>query len=303
MSGQVNSISSPYGKQEPLGRLALEGVTVRFGEVPALDDVSIIVEPGERLAVIGASGAGKSTLFRTLTRSVALSSGRVTVGERNLYALSKKELNGVRRCVGTIYQAYNLVPQLPAGVNAALGEVGGMGAWGTLRTFLAGPDTALASRVADALDRMDLRDKAHIRTADLSGGQQQRVAVARLLVQRPNLILADEPFAAVDPVTTERVMEALLELNGEGATLLVNLHDVRMARRFPRVVALREGRGAFDGPPERLTEERLSRIYAANQHATAASSTGASPKPRDYVCPRTEEPGRLIEGRDGISAH
>ena len=295
----MNLISSPYNKQESLGRLGLEGVTVRFGEVPALDDVSIVVDPGERLAVIGASGAGKSTLFRTLTRSVALSSGRVSVGERNLYALSKKELKGVRQYVGTIYQAYNLVPQLPAGVNAALGEVGGMGAWGTLRTFLTGPDTALTSRVAAALDRVDLRDKAHIRTADLSGGQQQRVAVARLLVQRPLLILADEPFTAVDPVTTERVMEALLELNGEGATLLVNLHDVEIARRFPRVVALREGRVVFDGSPERLTDESLSRIYAGDPYGTAASSVD----PQDDVRPHGEDPVRLVEGRDGVSAH
>src|SRR5215211_1348099 len=299
MSGQVNSISSPYGKQEPLGRLALEGVTVCFGEVPALDDVSIIVEPGERLAVIGASGAGKSTLFRTLTRSVALSSGRVTVGERNLYALSKKELNGVRRCVGTIYQAYNLVPQLPAGVNAVLGEVGGMGAWGTLRTFLAGPDTALASRVADALDRMDLRDKAHIRTADLSGGQQQRVAVARLLVQRPDLILADEPFAAVDPITTERVLETLLHLNSEGATLVLNLHDVEIARRLPRVVALREGKVVFDGPPEGLTEDELANIYAGDPRREESSRNPDPPFARHG----NEGAIRLTEGRDGVSSH
>lgn len=295
----MNLISSPYSKQEPLGRLGLEGVTVRFGEVSALDGVSIVVEPGERLAVIGASGAGKSTLFRTLTRSVVLSSGRVTVGERNLYALSKKELKGVRRCVGTIYQAYNLVPQLPAGVNAVLSEVGGMGAWGTLRTFLIGPNSALASRVAGALDRVDLRDKTHIRTADLSGGQQQRVAVARLLVQRPGLILADEPFAAVDPVTTERVMEALLELNGEGATLLVNLHDVEIARRFPRVVALREGRVAFDDSPERLTNESLSRIYAGDPYGTVASSVD----PQNHVRPHGEGSIRLMEGRDGVSSH
>ncbi|MDQ3891866.1 MAG: ATP-binding cassette domain-containing protein [Actinomycetota bacterium] len=295
----MNLISSPYSKQEPLGRLGLEGVTVRFGEVSALDGVSIVIEPGERLAVIGASGAGKSTLFRTLTRSVVLSSGRVTVGERNLYALSKKELKYVRRCVGTIYQAYNLVPQLSAGVNAALGEVGSMGAWGTLRTFLIGPDPTLTSRVAAALDRVDLRDKARFRTADLSGGQQQRVAVARLLVQQPLLILADEPFAAVDPVTTERVMEALLELNGEGATLLVNLHDVEIARRFPRVVALREGRVVFDGSPERLTNDNLSQIYAGDPYGTVASSVD----PQNHVRPHGEGPIRLMEGRDGVSSH
>jgi phosphonate transport system ATP-binding protein len=296
----VNLISSAHSKQRPLGRLVLEDVTVRFGEAPALEGVTITAEPGERLAVIGASGAGKSTLFRTLTRSVALRSGRVTVGERDLYALSKKELKGVQRCVGTIYQAYNLVPQLPAGVNAALGEVGDMGIWGTLRAFLAGPDAALSSRVAGALDRVGLEDKARVRTANLSGGQQQRVAVARLLVQRPGLILADEPFAAVDPVTTGRVMKALFELNDEGATLLVNLHDVSIARRFPRIVALREGRVVFDGPAEQLTEDNLSQIYAGDPYGTAA---GASPEAQDDVHRRTEDPVRLLEGRDGVSSH
>jgi phosphonate transport system ATP-binding protein len=295
----VNLISSPHSKQRPLGRLALEDVTVRFGETPALEDVTIEAEPGERLAVIGASGAGKSTLFRTLTRSVALSSGRVAVGGRDLYALSKKELKDVQRCIGTIYQAYNLVPQLPAGVNAALGEVGDMGVWGTLHTFLVGLDAALASRVVDALDRVGVKDKARVRTANLSGGQQQRVAVARLLVQRPGLILADEPFASVDPVTTERVMEALLELNGEGATLLVNLHDVQIARRFPRVVALREGRVVFDGSPDPLTDEILSQIYAGDPYGTAASSAD----PQNDARTRGEDPVRLMEGRDGVSAH
>ena len=295
-----NLTSSPRNREKPLGRLALEGVAVRFGETPALEDVSIEVEPGERLAVIGASGAGKSTLFRVLTRSVALSGGRVVVGERDLYKLSKKDLKGVQRRVGTIYQAYNLVPQLSAGVNAVLGEVGGMGRLKTFRTFLAGPDAVLASRVADALERVGLEDKARARTADLSGGQQQRVAVARLLVQQPDLILADEPFAAVDPVTTGRVMKALFELNDEGATLLVNLHDVRIARRFPRIVALREGRVVFDGPAEQLTEDNLSRIYAGDPYGTAA---GASPEAQDDVRRGREDPVRLLEGRDGVSSH
>ncbi len=294
-------ISSPRSKKEtPLGRLALEDVTVRFGKSPALEDFTIEVEPGERLAVIGASGAGKSTLFRVLTRSVALAKGHIAVGERDLYALSKKELKGVRRRIGTIYQAYNLVPQLPAGVNAALGEVGGMSSLKTLRTFLAGPDVALAQRIEETLDRVGLAGRARTRTADLSGGQQQRVAVARLLVQRPDLILADEPFAAVDPVTTERVIGTLFELNDEGATLLVNLHDVSIARRFPRIIALREGRTVFDGSPEQLTEERLSRIYAGDPYGTAAEQDYED---QDNVRRHVEDPVRLMEGRDGISAH
>jgi len=275
---------------------ALQDVAVSFRGAAALDGVTLAVEPGECLAVIGASGAGKTTLFRVLTRSVALTDGKVTVGRRDLYTLSKGELKGLRRRIGSIYQAYNLVPQLPAGVNAALGEVGGMGARATLRTFLVGPNRTLAARVADALDRVGVEEKARARTADLSGGQQQRVAVARLLVQRPELVLADEPFAAVDPVTTERVFEALMELNHEGATLLVNLHDVVLARRFPRVVALREGKIAYNGPPEKLSGETLNEIYAGDDpHREAARPEPADERPKDPIS--------LTEGRDGVSSH
>ena len=278
------------------GGFALQDVAVSFRGVAALSGVTLAVESGESLAVIGASGAGKTTLFRVLTRGVALTGGKVTVGGRDLYTLSKKELKAVRRTVGSIYQAYNLVPQLPVGVNAALGEVGEMGVLGTLRTFLTGPDPALSSRVTEALSRVGLEEKVRARTIDLSGGQQQRVAVARLLVQRPNLVLADEPFAAVDPVTTERVFEALLELNREGAALLVNLHDVELARRFPRLVALRKGRVVFDGSPEQLSEEALHDIYAGDDPYKEV----AHPEPVDK---RPTQPISLAEGRDGVSSH
>jgi len=278
------------------GGFALQDVAVSFRGVAALSGVTLAVESGESLAVIGASGAGKTTLFRVLTRGVALTGGKVTVGGRDLYNLSKKELKAVRRTVGSIYQAYNLVPQLPVGVNAALGEVGEMGVLGTLRTFLTGPDPALSSRVTKALARVGLEEKVRARTIDLSGGQQQRVAVARLLVQRPNLVLADEPFAAVDPVTTERVFEALLELNREGAALLVNLHDVELARRFPRLVALRKGRVVFDGSPEQLSEEALHDIYAGDDPYKEV----AHPEPVDK---RPTQPISLAEGRDGVSSH
>lgn len=274
--------------------LALDNVGVSFGDRAALDGVTLSVTPGEKVAVIGASGAGKSTLFRALTRSVALGSGSVGMGGRDLYALSTRELGTVRRQVGTIYQAYNLVPELSAGMNVALGEVGGMGRLATLRTLLLGPGTGLSRRVKGALERVGLGDRVRTRTADLSGGQQQRVAVARLLVQGPGLILADEPFAAVDPVTAERVMEALLELNNGGATLLVNLHDVAVARTFPRIVALREGRVAFDGGPKELTDSLLAKVYEGDE--------GRVEKEEEHG-PRRREPVRVAEGRDGVSAH
>jgi phosphonate transport system ATP-binding protein len=179
--------------------ILLEDVSVGFDNVTTLSGVTLEIEAGEQLAVIGASGAGKSTPFRVLTRSVALGSGRVIVDGHDLYTLSRRRLVELRQSIGTVYQAYNLVPQLSAGANASLGEAGGMGGLGTLRAFFAGPDAGRSKRARAALEEIGLGDKTGVRTADLSGGQQQRVAVARLLVQRPDLILADEPFAAVDP--------------------------------------------------------------------------------------------------------
>ncbi|CAN5698814.1 phosphonate ABC transporter ATP-binding protein [soil metagenome] len=279
--------------------ISLRDVSVGFDGVAALSSVTLGVEAGEQLAVIGASGAGKSTLFRALTRNVPLGGGLVTVAGEDLYALSRRRLNELRRRIGTIYQAYNLIPQLPAGVNVSLGVVGGLGSLRALRTFFAGPDAGLSQKVRAALEEIGLGDKAGVRTADLSGGQQQRVAVARLLVQRPDVILADEPFAAVDPVTTERVLETLLHLNHEGATLLVNLHDVEIARRFPRVVALREGRVAFDGPPELLTEDELTTIYEGDRKEARAGADPGLPHDRSGI----ERSLRLLEGRDGVSSH
>lgn len=285
----VSSTSSGTG-------LTLEGVSVAFGAVKALDGVSFDVEPGERLAIIGASGAGKSTLFRTLTRGVPLSGGRVVLGDKDLYSLSERELRRVRRGIGVAHQAYDLVPQLPSGANAALGAVGTLTGLRAVRMLLFGPGTALAKRVEEALERVGLREHASSRTADLSGGQQQRITIARLLVRRPSLVLADEPFAAVDPVTTDRVLRALLELNETGATLLANLHDVEIARRFPRVVALREGRVVFDGPPERLTGEELAAIYARDAY-------GSKPRPAPEYDAAKHGQIRITGGRDGISSH
>ncbi len=291
----------PDEGNKPVRGFALEGVTVRFGRVEALKDLNLSVEPGEQAAVIGASGAGKSTLFNVLTRNVPLAAGRVTVGGRDLFAMPARELKAVRRQVGLVHQAYNLIPQLSVGMNAALGEIGSMSNLRLIKTLLLGPDAGLTARVSGALDRLGLGEQIRTRTADVSGGQQQRAAVARLLVQSPGLVLADEPFAAVDPVTTDRVIETLAELNREGATLLINLHDVEVARRFPRVVALREGGVVFDGSPEQLTEERLGEIYAGETPGSVERGP-EDPEVSGGVTPRKQDPARRLEGRDGLPA-
>jgi phosphonate transport system ATP-binding protein len=293
--GSLDSVEST-GSIGSIG-FGLDDVTVSYGGDPALKHVNLSVEPGDSLAVIGASGAGKSTLFKLLTRGVGLTSGQVMLGGRDLFGLSWRELKEIRSSVGVVRQAYNLVPQLPVGVNAGLGEIGSLGGWRAVKLLLSGPDAGLASRVRDALERLGLTELARSRTSDISGGQQQRVAVARLLVQRPGLVLADEPFAAVDPQTTERVLETLVELNAAGSTLVVNLHDVEIARRFPRIVALRGGRIFYDGGPEGLTEERLAEIYSGDPYGSR--SRGLEPEDAE---PTGSSP-RITGGQDGVASH
>ncbi len=283
----MNWVSSPAPGKPPretvapdAPAVALEGVEVKFGAVTALAGLSQVVGRGERVAVIGASGAGKSTLFNVLTRAVPLRRGRVHVEGVDIMALGPRAPRAARRRIGVIYQSYGLVPQLSVGMNVALGEVADLSAVETMRTFAMGPGSATSSRVLAALERVGLADRVADRGGDLSGGQQQRVAVARLLLQGPSLILADEPVSAVDPVTTARVLGALRDSADEhGATLLVNLHDVALARSFPRVVALRGGAVAFDGPPEDMNEEVLARIYAPEPPRAPTEMDAPAPSP------------------------
>lgn len=262
----------------------LEGVEVAFGPVRALAGVSLAAERGERLAVIGASGAGKSTLFRVLTRSVEPQAGRVEVEGKELLAAGHRRLRAMRRRIGTIHQSHDLVPQLSAGMNVALGEVADISGRETLRTFLRGPGPERSLRAAEALVRVGLADRLADRVGSLSGGERQRVAVARLLLQRPALILADEPVASVDPVTADSVLAALGETADEtGATLVVTLHDVGLARRFPRVVALRGGSVAFDGRPAALDGALLAEVYGAGP--AAAQGDGAEIRGREPASP------------------
>ncbi len=241
--------------------VALEGVDVAFDGFKALNDLSLEVGRGERVAIIGASGAGKSTLFNVLTRALPVAAGRVLVEGADLMAAAPEQLRAMRRRIGVIYQSYGLVPQLSAGMNVALGELTGLSNRAALRALVRGPGAETSARVVAALEQVGLAERLGDRVTELSGGQQQRVAVARLLVQQPALVLADEPVAAVDPVTGKRVLHALLELADERTTLLVSLHDVALARRFPRVVALRDGSVVFDGPPEGIDDAMLEAVY------------------------------------------
>jgi phosphonate transport system ATP-binding protein len=253
----------------------LTGAGVRYGGRDALRGVDLRIPAGQRVAVIGPSGAGKSTLIRLLNGSVAPTSGQVRTLGVDLAAAGPRELRGVQRRVGTINQQFDLVGELRVVHNVNAGRLGEWGLWRSVTSLLRPRGTAT---VAAALDRVGLADRIGQRTSTLSGGEQQRVAVARVLVQRPALVLADEPVASLDPARGAEVVALLHDVVREsGATLLASLHDVALARRgFDRVLGMRAGRVRFDCAPDRLTDAMTEELYDLETAPEPASPPGPS---------------------------
>jgi phosphonate transport system ATP-binding protein len=239
----------------------LSGVHLRYGSVAALAGVDFEVGAGERVALIGPSGAGKSSVIRLLNGTASASEGSVRVLGCDLGAASPRAVRDVQRRVGTVHQRFDLVEQLRVVHNVNAGRLGAWSFWRAALSLLVPREAAQARQ---ALDRVGIGDKLHERTANLSGGQQQRVAIARVLVQRPELILADEPIASLDPARGREVIDLLHRVGEEtGSTVVASLHDVDVAMdRFDRVIGLRQGRVAFDAPPAQLRREQLDELYA-----------------------------------------
>jgi phosphonate transport system ATP-binding protein len=234
---------------------------VRYGSLPALDGVDLRVERGERVALIGPSGAGKSSLISLLNGSRAPDEGRVEVLGRDLSRASGRERRSVQRQLGTVRQQFDLSGQLRVVHNVNAGR---LGQWSFLRAAFSLLSPREVDRVREALALVGLEEKLYERTDRLSGGEQQRVAIARVLVQEPNAILADEPIASLDPTRGAEIVDLMLALSARlGTTLVVSLHDVEVAlARFERVVALREGRRVHDGPPAGLSRDAIRELYA-----------------------------------------
>jgi phosphonate transport system ATP-binding protein len=244
----------------------LEGVSRSFGRHLVLDNISLVIKQGERVAVIGPSGAGKTTLFRMLSAFLMPSQGVVTSLGQPTDRLRGRRLRNLRRDIGVIYQTENLVPQLRVVHNVLLGR---LGHWLLPRALLSlfWPQQLQAAR--NALHEVEIEDKLWAMPGEISGGQQQRVAIARLLVQRPRAVLADEPVSQLDVRLGQEVIALLNKYaNASGATLLVNLHTLDLLRgNFERVVALREGKIFYDGSPVGLTREKLKELYGAEYRA------------------------------------
>ena len=227
----------------------------------ALHGVSLVVGAGERVAVIGPSGAGKTSLLRIASAALRPSGGRVDMLGTHPWQVSPRELRRLRARIGVIHQAPPIPPRLRV-VTAVL--AGRLGAWSTARALmsLAYPSDIAGARAA--LAGLDLADRLFDRCDRLSGGELQRVGIARVLYQRPDLMLADEPVSALDPALSEMAIGRLVEQAGaSGATLIASLHAVDLALRwFPRVVGLRGGEVAFDRPAGEVTNAMLQELYA-----------------------------------------
>ena len=242
----------------------------RDGPVRALDSVSFSVDYGERVALIGKSGVGKTTLFRLLNATLRPTSGVLRFDGSEVGQMTWRELRLMRRTVGTVYQQHYLVPSLTVMDNALCGKLGQWSLWQTLRGTIkpSKPDVHEAEHV---LESVGLADKRHARADTLSGGQQQRLAIARVLMQSPEVILADEPVASLDPGLADSIINLLLKLADEGKrTLVVALHDRELALRyFPRIVALSHGAVAFDEEAACLSRSALDDFYSRDQTLVA----------------------------------
>jgi phosphonate transport system ATP-binding protein len=230
------------------------------GGVQALYNVSFSVEQGEFLAVIGLSGSGKSTLLRCINRLVEPTEGQIIWNGVDVTSANQTELRLIRRKIGMVFQHFNLVERSQVITNVLSGRLGYINPALSLINRFPESDTEAALK---QLERVEIADQAYKRADELSGGQQQRVGIARAMVQEPEMILADEPVASLDPVLAHSIMQYLEKINQEdGVTVLCSLHFLDLVHRYAdRAIALNEGKLMFDGAPQAIDDEKFKEIY------------------------------------------
>ena len=234
-----------------------------------LDDVDLTIQDGEFVAIIGRSGAGKSTLLRAVNRMHPITAGKLTVNGTDVSGLSGKSLRRFRRGIGMVFQSFNLVTRTTVIRNVLSACVPDMPFW---RVLLGTFRKADKLKALECLEKVGILDKAYMRADQLSGGQQQRVALARTLTQDPGIILADEPVAALDPVTARQVMQDFVRVNREmGITILLNIHHVELALEYAdRVIGIRAGKIVYDGPSSQVDQGVLDAIYGERDAGEAS---------------------------------
>ena len=226
----------------------------------ALKGVSFEVVKGEFLVIIGLSGSGKSTLLRCINRLHEPTGGEIFLGEENALTKTGKELRQFRSRIGMVFQHFNLIPRKTVLTNVLTGKLASTGIAQSVCGIYSDEDRKNAMKY---IEIVGLTGKENIRADNLSGGQQQRVAIARTLMQNPQILLADEPVASLDPATSHSVMQYLQKVNKElGITVICNLHFLSLVRQYgTRVIALKGGEIVFHGKPLDIDEAWFKRIY------------------------------------------
>ncbi|MFC6951845.1 phosphonate ABC transporter ATP-binding protein [Halorubellus litoreus] len=244
----------------------VENLTKRYGDTVALEDASFTIPEGEFVVLLGPSGAGKSTLLRILNGLTEPTEGGVYMGDR--------KLSGRRSDIGMVFQMHYLVESMSAYKNALTGALSREDLVRSLLTWYDTPDKVNA---LEALDTVGLLDEAQQRAGSMSGGQKQRVGIARALVQQPDLMLADEPVASLDPKAAEEVMGYMRDAAKERTlTTIASLHQVGLAREFgERYIGLRDGRVVFDGGKDDLTMDVVDEIYYEDDEEASAATQEA----------------------------
>jgi phosphonate transport system ATP-binding protein len=256
--------------------LVLSDVTKAFGKSTAVSGVSISIPKGQFVGVIGRSGAGKSTTLRMINRLTDPSRGRITYEGEDVTALRGPKLRDWRRRCAMIFQQFNLVGRLDVLDNVLMGRLTHTPGWRSATKMWSRDDRALAMA---ALDQMDIAKLASQRADNLSGGQQQRVAICRALVQEPEIVLADEPVASLDPRNAKIVMDSLQRINRHfGLTVLCNLHSLDLARSYcDRLVGMANGRVVFDDVPAALTDSVARELYGLEANEVMAPQSAPVP--------------------------
>jgi phosphonate transport system ATP-binding protein len=269
--------------------LTINHLSCRFGDKTVVDDVSLNIEPGSFVGVIGRSGAGKSTLLRLINRLQPATSGRIGFEGRDVTALKGQALRGWRSECAMVFQQFNLVGRLDVLTNVLMGRLNRVGTMATLLGLWPERDRAVAFSV---LEQFDIGSLAARRAESLSGGQQQRVAIARALAQEPRIILADEPTASLDPRNAVVVMETLQRINRQyGISVICNLHSLDLARAYcHRLVGMAAGRIVFDGAPRQLPDGIASELYGieANEAASAPPRHEVASQPMGALLPQAQ---------------
>lgn len=250
----------------------------RQRSVTAVEDVSLTIEKGEFCVLLGPSGAGKSTVLRVINGMTPATSGKVRFDDQDV---TRRNRRAVQNRIGTIHQQFFLVPRLSVLDNVLSGTLPRLG---LIRTMLKLFPQLDRRRACELLRRVELAEpQLYQKAGKLSGGQQQRVAIARAFIRNPELVLADEPVASLDPSTSRAILRLLrIAAHETGATVLCSLHQVDLAREFAdRIVAMRQGKLVFDGQPDELDEAMLAHIYDGTPTTSQSTSHADTPRRAD----------------------